>query len=171
MHQPTLDVARSRSRRARATALVAIVWGAAAAAAACGDKNPEAPELDFQGGYRLEGVRGQPLPIPVCYPFPPCDTLKAGRVEVMSRGRIRDILQFHRTLKVVPLDVDTAISPYQIDKELRILVEREQFGGGEVTLGGHVDTAIIDPSGRLLLTRRVFQKQVVPPMPFLYVKE
>lgn len=170
MDEPLPSVQRIRTRRRRAAALIAVVWGAAAATAACGD-DPQAPALDFQGEYRLEAVRGQPLPIPVCYAFPPCDTLKAGRVEVMSRGRVRDILEFHRTLKLVPLDVDTAISPYQVDKELRILVEREQFGGGEVTLGGHVDTAIIDPSGRLLLTRRVLQKQVVPPMPFLYVKE
>ena len=136
------------SARRRAAAIAAAACVACGVAAACG-KDPEGPTPLFTGGYRLESVGGQPLPRLICGPFPPCDTLKAARIEVMSRGRIRDIYVFGMALQNPSTQVDTLVSPYTLDGT-RLFLDRTPFTGS--TVGGeHTDSGHLDAQGRLIV--------------------
>jgi hypothetical protein len=147
--------ARGSIVRRRAAAIAAAACVASSVAAACG-KDPEGPAPVFEGGYRLDAVGGRPLPMLICGPFPPCDTLKAARIEVMSRGRIRDIYVFGMALQNPSTQVDTLVTPYALDGT-RIFLDRTAFTGS--TVGGqHTDSGHLDAQGRLIVKPHYLRK-------------
>jgi hypothetical protein len=145
---PTRAAARRRAAGVGALAALAV-----AAAACSGDAT--GPEPIFTGNYRLISVGGSDLPQPLparCPPLGACTYMHSGRIEVMSRGRIRDILEYRAGPPPWRTIVDTVISAYLIEGR-QVIVHRTVFGGS--FHGAHSDTGEMDPQGRLLIVPKV----------------
>jgi hypothetical protein len=139
-----------RAARRRAAGVAALVLAAVAAGACRGGATE--PEPVFKGSYRLLEIGGTPLPFPLppqCPPLGDCRFPQSGRVEVMSRGRIRDIMEYAEGPPPWRTVWDTVISAYRLEAR-RVIVQRTPFGNS--FFGPHSDTGEVDTQGRFLIT-------------------
>ena len=125
-------------------------WGAVAAlvaAAGCGGDTPPQPAGPaFDGGYQLESVNGRPLPYAYYCFQTSCAELLGGRVEVMSRGRLRYIERRLPGPGAQPV-TDTVVNAYALDGA-QLVIERAYVGG---SVSSYADTGAVEAAGRLLL--------------------
>ena len=117
-----------------------------AAAAACGD-DPPAPAPQLDRAFRLVTVGGSAVPLePCCGFFCDCKAIQSGRIEPMSRGRVRDILDWKKGPEPWQYYSDTVISAYRLPDRMLIL-QRSVFGNSG--MNNYADTARFDGAGRL----------------------
>jgi hypothetical protein len=131
----------------------------AAGVSACRD-DPESPPSPFRGSYRLVSVGGATVPFPLpaqCPLLGDCKYLQRGRIEVMSRGRIRDILEWAAGPPPWRPFVDTVVSPYEVMGNL-VIVKRHPFDNGS-PFGVHVDSGELDAQRRLLIVPKVVDRK------------
>ena len=154
----------SRPSRVRATALlIAVVLVAAAAACKADPPGPSGGTLD--GSYRLDAVNGNHLPYAYHCFQTVCETLHAGTIEIMSRGRLRDIQQFRRSPSS-SMETDTVISTYSVAGG-RVIVQRDPLDGA---ISAYSDSGDLDPNGRILFRPHLIQTYGNSAT-MLYVKE
>lgn len=144
----------------RLVALAALALASiAAGTSACRD-DPEAPQSPFRGNYRLVAVGGATVPFPLpaqCPMLGDCKYLQRGRIEVMSRGRIRDILEWAAGPPPWRAFVDTVVSPYEVRGNL-VIVKRHPFDYG-AGFGELVDSGELDVQRRLLIVPKVVDRK------------
>ena len=151
--------------------LAALAIGAlGAGTSACRD-DPASPPSPFRGAYRLVEVGGTPLPFRLpaaCPPLGACKYLQRGRIEVMTRGRLRDILEWAAGPPPWRAIADTIVSPYEVRGSL-VIVKRNPFDDGS-GFGAHVDSGELDDQRRLLIVPKVVDRGINGAL-FFYVPE
>lgn len=135
---------RSRIAPGRLLPLGCLVM--AASAAACKGDTPAQPDDGaFQGGYQLHTIGGQQLPVAFHCFADRCEYVTDGRIEVMSRGRVRYIMETQGP-PYQPFR-DTVISTYTANPP-ELILHRTYAGG---STGTYDDTGSFDVQGRVLL--------------------
>ena len=147
---------------------MAALAAAAASVAACGGDDGVKPTQELTGNYRLVSVNSNVPPyIFWCSQFA-CEQINNGRLEFMSRGRVREIAEFQTAGQPSTQIVDTLILTYEFDGS-RLILKRLRVGGSAVEVS---DTALVQNELRQI----TFRPQVLHDRPanggaFFYTKE
>ncbi|HKG93720.1 MAG TPA: hypothetical protein VKA84_17565 [Gemmatimonadaceae bacterium] len=132
----------------------------------CG-KDGQQPEPELAGAYELTAVDGKPLPHTFwCPPLGMCMQVTGGRIEGMSRGRVREILATQGVGSAQPPVVDTLVSTYTLEGT-RLIMSRSRDYGSVYTFS---DTATLE-SGQLRYKSHYIGLRQTSGGTFQYVKQ
>jgi hypothetical protein len=147
---------------------MAALAAAAACAAACGGDDGVTPPRELTGNYRLVSVNSNVPPYVFWCGLGACEQINHGRIEFMSRGRLREIAEFQTAGQPSTQVVDTLILTYEFDGS-RLILKRTPFGGSAATVA---DTALVQNDQRQITFRpKVLHGHLTNGGAFFYTKE
>lgn len=156
------------SRRLVVVAFAAAVG--AASAQGCGGDDGSRPAPELSGTYRLISAAGSPPPyIYWCSARGGCEQINGGRIEIMSRGRLRDIGEYQSVgAPATTADVDTIVAAYELG-DSRLIIKRTFAGGSPIE---YDDTAaVLNGVLQITLKPRMVNGRLANGGTFFYEKE